>query len=50
MARNAAKDKVKGKLRESLDYCNSHHSPAQPLFENLVDELITPDTCPILLQ
>lgn len=45
MARNAPKDKVKIKLRESIDYCNSHHLPVQPMFEQLVDRLITDETC-----
>lgn len=42
---NADKAKVKAKLRESLDFCNSHHKPAQSIFEELVDSLITADTC-----
>lgn len=45
MPKNAAKDGVKAKLRESIDYCNSHHVPVQPLYEALVDELVTPETC-----
>lgn len=45
MPKNASRDSVKAKLRESIDYCNSHHLPVQPLFESLVDELITERTC-----
>ncbi|WP_317298266.1 SinI family restriction endonuclease [Collinsella tanakaei] len=45
MAKNANKNLVKIKLRNSLNYCNSHHIPAQQLFEDLVDEMVTPASC-----
>lgn len=46
MTRNADKQLVKSKLNHSLNYCNSHHIPAQRLFEELVDQMIRTDTCP----
>lgn len=43
--KNASKEGVKNRLRESLDYCNSHHMPVQPLYEELVDRCIREDSC-----
>ena len=43
--KNAPKQKVYEKLSESINYCNSHHEPVQPLFERIVDGAITAQTC-----
>lgn len=45
MAKNAKREDVKKKLSESLNYCNSHHIPAQELFESIVDQAINNKTC-----
>ena len=46
MARqHASKDEVLKKLEQSMNHCNSHHEPVQPLFEDVVDKVITPKTC-----
>lgn len=45
MTKNAKREDVKKKLSESLNYCNSHHIPAQELFESIADRTINNETC-----
>lgn len=38
--RNVEKTAVLKKLSSSMNYCNSHHLPVQPLYEQVVDECV----------
>ncbi|MBE6469666.1 MAG: SinI family restriction endonuclease [Coriobacteriaceae bacterium] len=40
MASKAQKEEIKRKLQTSINYCNSHHMPVQPLFEELVESIM----------
>ncbi len=41
--RSASKDNVRQRLADAMGYCNSHHTPVQPLFEDVVDAVLTAD-------
>lgn len=43
--KKASKELVLDTLESSMNYCNSHHCPAQEKFENTVDTLVTEKSC-----